>query len=150
MDTPSTLREAFAEFDKNHDGYISKEELAETMKKFGQDISEDEIDLMIKLADNDGNNLIDIKEFQKLMSDSSLLKEEKEIEETESLFHIFDLNNDGYITEKELRKTMKNLGEKVKRKDIRKMIKEADANKDGKISFPEFKEMLRNGNFLRH
>lgn len=48
------LREAFAEFDKNHDGYISKEELAETMKKFGQDISEDEIDLMIKLADIDG------------------------------------------------------------------------------------------------
>ena len=30
---------------------------------------------------------------------------------------------------------MKNLGEKVRKKDLRKMIKEADLNNDGKISF---------------
>ena len=30
---------------------------------------------------------------------------------------------------------LKNLGEKVRKKDIRKMIKEADLNHDGKISF---------------
>ena len=35
---------------------------------------------------------------------------------------------------------MKNLGEKARKKDIRKMMKEADLNKDGKISF--------SGNFL--
>lgn len=56
-------------------------------------------------------------------------------EEMEHLFSMIDTNNDGFITEKELKIMMKNLGEKVRKKDIRKMIKEADQNKDGKISY---------------
>lgn len=56
-------------------------------------------------------------------------------EEMERLFSMIDTNNDGFITEKELKTMMKNLGEKVRKKDIRKMIKEADQNKDGKISY---------------
>ena len=43
---------------------------------------------------------------------------------------------------------MKELGEKVRKKDLRKMVKEADKNKDGKISFAEFKIMVESGNFL--
>ena len=60
-------------------------------------------------------------------------KGEKEIE---NLFKMFDLNKDGFITEREIKKTLKNLGEKIKKKDVRKMMKVADLNKDGKISFP--------------
>ena len=56
--------------------------------------------------------------------------------EMENLFKMFDLNRDGFITEGEIKKTMKNLGEKIKKKDVRKMMKVADLNKDGKISFP--------------
>lgn len=56
-------------------------------------------------------------------------------QEMESLFGMIDTNNDGFISEKELKAMMKGLGEKVRKKDIRKMIKEADMNKDGKISF---------------
>ena len=55
--------------------------------------------------------------------------------EMESLFQMIDTNKDGFITEKEIKQMMKNLGEKGRKKDIRKMIKEADQNKDGKISF---------------
>lgn len=68
------------------------------------------------------------------MEDDYLVqKGEKEME---NLFKMFDLNRDGFITEREIKKTMKNLGEKIKKKDVRKMMKVADLNKDGKISFP--------------
>ena len=56
-------------------------------------------------------------------------------EEMQHLFNMIDKNNDGFITEKEIKAMLKGLGEKVRKKDIRKMIKEADQNKDGKISF---------------
>ena len=48
------MRQTFATFDKNDDGYISKGELMEVMSNFGQAITDEEIDQMIKLVDVDG------------------------------------------------------------------------------------------------
>ncbi|XP_057314709.1 neo-calmodulin-like isoform X2 [Hydractinia symbiolongicarpus] len=140
------LREAFTVFDKNSDGFISKQELSEAMENFGHMISNSELEEMINLVDKDGNGLIDFHEFLNLMDSNTLVQNIDQ--EMESLFGMIDTNNDGFISEKELKAMMKGLGEKVRKKDIRKMIKEADMNKDGKISFCEFKRMVASGNFL--
>jgi len=140
------MKEAFKEFDTNADGFISKDELSNAMANFGHVISNDEIDKMIALVDVDGNGLVDFKEFIHLMDNNCLIQNEDD--EMKNLFHMFDANKDGYITEKEIKNMMKNLGEKVRKKDVRKMMKEADLNKDGKISFREFKIMVENGNFV--
>lgn len=116
------------------------------MSKFGHNLKEGEVEQIMKLVDTDGNGLIDFNEFLNIMDGNSLFQNcEKELE---NLFNMFDINKDGYITENEIKKTLKNLGEKIKKKDIRKMIKAADVNRDGKISFPEFKSMVETGNFL--
>lgn len=52
------LKEVFSEFDKNSDGYISKEELNHAMLNFGHIISNEEIEQMIKLVDIDGRNVL--------------------------------------------------------------------------------------------
>ena len=80
-----------------------------------------------------GNGLIDFKEFLILMN--RYIHQFNTEEEMKAIFTQIDLNHDGYISKKELKIMMKNLGEKVRKKDIRKMIKEADLNHDGKISF---------------
>ena len=80
-----------------------------------------------------GNGLVDFKEFISLMDNNCLVQSVDE--EMQHLFNMIDKNNDGFITEKEIKTMLKGLGEKVRKKDIRKMIKEADQNKDGKISF---------------
>lgn len=140
------LKHAFAQFDKNDDGFISKQELAEAMSKLGHIISNEELDEIIKAVDKDGNGLVDFKEFINLMDNNCLVQNVDE--EMLHLFNMIDRNNDGFITEKEIKTMMKGLGEKVRKKDIRKMIKEADENRDGKISFNEFKTMVQKGNFL--
>jgi len=140
------LREAFSVFDLNQDGYISKDELTQAMTNFGHLVSNHEIEEMITLVDKDGNGLIDFKEFLDLM-DSNVLVQNVDQEMT-NLFNYIDKNNDGFISEKELKEMLKGMGEKVKKKDIKKMMKMADENKDGKISFTEFKRMVANGNFL--
>jgi len=142
----TTLRKAFSEFDQNSDGYISKEELLNVVTNFGHVIANEELDNMIKLADSDGNGLIDFKEFLCLMEQN--YQDENTDQEMKNLFSMIDVNKDGFLSEKEIRTMMKNLGEKVCKKDIRKMVKEADKNRDGKISFDEFKEMVCSDNVL--
>lgn len=48
------LKIAFQQFDKNSDGYISKQELSEAMTNLGHIISNEELDQIIKAVDVDG------------------------------------------------------------------------------------------------
>jgi len=50
-------------------------------------------------------------------------------------FRVFDRDGNGVIDEKELRITMKNLGENLTKNDVKAMIKAADKNGDGKIDY---------------
>ena len=129
LNTDDILRDAFHEFDHNADGFISKEELGNVMSSFGHVVSNEELDAMVKLVDTDGNDLIDFDEFSSLMGDYLTVQDAEE--EIRNLFSLIDVNNDGFLSKKEIRTMMKKLGEKVRRKDIRKMIKEADKNGDG-------------------
>ncbi|CAF4567640.1 unnamed protein product, partial [Rotaria sp. Silwood1] len=54
-------------------------------------------------------------------------------------FRAFDRNSDGFITAKEIKKTMKDLGESLTDKQAKEMLKTADVNGDGKLSQEEFR-----------
>lgn len=71
VDHDSEAREAFKVFDRNGDGYISKNELREVLMSIGDKISEEDANVMIKDVDADGNGMIDFTEFRKLMKASS-------------------------------------------------------------------------------
>lgn len=144
------LREAFEVFDLNSDGFISEPELSQAMANFGHLVTKTELDEMIRLVDKNGDGLIDFNEFLELM-DSNVEIRNVDAEMTK-MFNIIDKDGDGFIDEDEI-KTMlqKILGEKkVKKKDIKKMMKTADFNKDGKISFNEFKRMIASGQMLNN
>lgn len=50
-------------------------------------------------------------------------------------FRVFDKNNDGMISSKELRHVMTNLGEKLSEEEVDDMIKEADLDGDGMVNY---------------
>merc|ERR1712189_16018 len=145
QNTTDILRDAFLEFDQNSDGFISKEELSSVMSSFGYNVSQKELDEMVKLGDADGNDLIDFHEFSSLMEGYLAVVDVDQ--EIRNLFAIIDVNQDGFLSAKEIR-MMKKLGEKPRKKDIQKMMKSADKNGDGKISYDEFKDMFQSGNMF--
>lgn len=63
-----SMRTAFASFDTDGSGSISVEELREVLvKNLGQQVSDDELDRLVQLADSNGDGEIDFEEFKALM-----------------------------------------------------------------------------------
>ena len=61
------MSEAFAVFDVDKDGYITKSELRQVMNRLGENLTDAQLDAMIKEADSDKDGRIDINEFRSLM-----------------------------------------------------------------------------------
>ncbi|XP_076083517.1 neo-calmodulin-like isoform X2 [Mytilus galloprovincialis] len=59
--------EAFKAFDMDGNGYIDKHELKYTMRRLGENLSDDDIKAMFKEADLNGDGLIDFNEFKRLL-----------------------------------------------------------------------------------
>ena len=100
--------------------------------------------LFILSADINENDSVDFNVFLILMSKSrdataQVLSEEEAKRRAEAemrhAFQVFDRDGNGLIDSKELRLTMKTLGEKLSKSDVKAMIKAADMNGDGKIDY---------------
>ena len=58
-------------------------------------------------------------------------------------FKIFDKNNDGQITQDELKQLLNNIGQKPSDSEIQDMINEIDIDGDGKINFDNFITLMK-------
>ncbi|PNF38183.1 Calmodulin, partial [Cryptotermes secundus] len=74
------LRDAFRVFDKHNRGYISASDLRAVLQCLGEDLSEEEIEDMIKEVDVDGDGRIDFYEFVHALGQPG---EEEELDEEE-------------------------------------------------------------------
>lgn len=77
------LRDAFRVFDKHNRGYITASDLRAVLQCLGEDLSEEEIEDMIKEVDVDGDGRIDFYEFVNALgepgNDDSYDDEDEEI-----------------------------------------------------------------------
>ncbi|CAI9722192.1 calmodulin 4 [Octopus vulgaris] len=88
----------------------------------------------------EGNGTIEFNEFLEMMMKCK--SETNERQEVTDAFKVFDTNKDGFINASELRHVMMNLGEKLTDKEVEDMIREADADGDGRIDYEEFIQIL--------
>ncbi|WAR12749.1 CALM-like protein [Mya arenaria] len=133
------LQETFVIFDKNRDGMITKEELGAVLFALGQRPTVMEVQALIRSVDLDQSGTIDFDEFVKIFSAKLSIDPEQELHE---VFDIFDQNSDGFICPDELYEMLKKLGEHITQSEAKKMINEADLNRDGKVDYREFKAIL--------
>ncbi|KAJ1963296.1 calmodulin-like 3, partial [Dipsacomyces acuminosporus] len=135
------LRDAFSAFDRNSDGNITIKELGSLLSSLGENFSEPGLQNMASEADTDGNGTIDFSEFVSLMALRSAEKAQKgEIKEA---FRVFDKDGNGVISAAELQAVMTNLREKLTSEEADGIIREADGNGDGQLSYEEFAKMMR-------
>ena len=139
-DERNELEKQFKEWDTNGDGVLSREEIVNGYKKAYGKVDENEIDNMIKSIDLDGNGVIDYNEFLVCsMNKEKILRNDN----LRICFNEFDTDHSGKISVDEI-SALFNKGDKNNEnlEELKKMMKEADGNGDGEISFDEFKEIM--------
>jgi Ca2+-binding EF-hand superfamily protein len=72
-DDGEDLKEAFEVFDRNKDGYITAEELRQVMRSLGENLTDQELNEMMKAADANGDGIINFNEFQEIWTDARQL-----------------------------------------------------------------------------
>ena len=99
---------------------------------------------MIAEADTDGSGMIDFQEFEKLMTVK--LGQRDAHEEMLKAFRLFDDDESGYITFKNLKRIALELGESISDEELQEMIDEADPSGKGKVSQDDFCRIMNKTN----
>ncbi|MBN3295429.1 CABP1 protein, partial [Amia calva] len=136
------LKEAFKEFDKDRDGYISCKDLGECMRTMGYMPTEMEL---IELSQQICGGRVDFEDFVELMGPKMLAETADMIgvKELRDAFREFDSNGDGQISTAELREAMKKLlGQQLNPREIDEILRDVDLNGDGLVDFEEFVRMM--------
>ena len=132
---------AFERFDKDYDGFIPIDDLAEIMKKIGRPVNEGELqDVKGEINPND-DSIFYLKEYMSIMDKRS--REKDCDEDLLTIFQIIDKDENDLIGPTELLNFMDALGHKVSQEETEEMIKEFDEDGDGFCTFKEFVKMMK-------
>lgn len=133
------LYEKFKGLDKNCDGKLSQDELAEAyssiMKKEDAD---EQARSIIKQVDADNSGYIDYAEFVTACAKKEMLLCQANLE---NAFKTFDLDDNGKISLDEMAQILGNVVNDAE--TIKKLVEQMDINNDGEVDFGEFKAAMK-------
>jgi len=133
----------FKKLDLDNNGALSVDEFM-TLPELQQNPL---VQRVIDIFDEDGNGEVDFKEFIQGVSQFSVKGDKQS--KLKTAFRIYDIDNDGYISNGELFQVLKmmvgsNLKDTQLQQIVDKTILFADKDEDGKINFEEFCEVVGN------
>ncbi|KAF9011304.1 Ca2+-binding EF-hand superfamily protein [Cyathus striatus] len=155
------IKEAFELFDTDKDGCIDYHELKVAMRALGFDMKKAEVLKILRDHDKTGHGLMDFEDFAKISewngrhyvswwhvhcvvariivaSVSERILARDPMEEIRRAFQLFDDDNTGKISLKNLRRVAKEIGDRLEDDELQAMIDEFDLDQDGEINEQEF------------
>ena len=134
---------AFNLFDHNHTGRVTKKDIGAVLKAAGHFPTQEEIEQFIGSVDADGDGNLSKEEFIDMVAKHP--KDRDLSSELIEAFKILDENSDGFLSIEELEKGAKMFNRNFSHEDLKKMMEEADASRDNRVSFPEFERIMKWG-----
>lgn len=122
-------------------GVIDIKELKVAIRALGFEPKKEEIKKMIAEIDKDGSGKLSYNDFLSLMSVKMAEKDTKE--EILKAFRLFDDDETGTISFKNLKRVAKELGENLTDEELQEMIDEADRSGDGEVNQEEFLRIMK-------
>lgn len=129
----------FTYFDEDGDGRVSPAELQRGVRAIGGELTAEEAEMAVRLSDSDGDGLLGLEDFTKLME----VEEDRKEDELMEAFKMYEMEGTGKITPKSLKRMLGRLGEKTTTESCKAMIMRFDINGDGVLCFEEFKVMMQ-------
>ena len=140
------IKKMISDIDKDGSGTIDAKELKVAMRALGFEPKKEEIKKMISDADKGQGGVIDFSDFLDMMTVKMAERDPRE--EMLKAFRLFDDDESGKISFKNLKRVAKELGENMTDEEIQEMIDEADRDGDGEISEEEFMRIMKKTNLF--
>ncbi|CCI42597.1 unnamed protein product [Albugo candida] len=135
------VQEAFRLFDTEGRGSVDMRELKAAMRALGFQVKKTEIRDMLFDIDKDETMPIDLETFTELMTTKMQSRDPRE--EILKIFRLFDDDNTGKISFRNLKRVCTELGENLTDQEMQEMIDEADRDGDGLINEEEFFRVMK-------
>ncbi|OMP02260.1 Calcium-binding EF-hand [Corchorus olitorius] len=136
------LKDIFKRFDMDSDGSLTHLELAALLRSLGLKPSGEQLHMLVGNMDANGNGLVEFDELVNAimpdMSQQILINQAQLLE----VFQSFDRDGNGFITAAELAGSMAKMGHPLTYPELTDMMKLADTNGDGVLSFHEFAHIM--------
>lgn len=122
-------------------GAIDARELKAAMRALGFEVTKDQVREIISSIGKDAASSFDFEDFCELMS--TRLADKFSRSEIMKVFALFDDENTGKITFRNLKRVAAELGEALTEAELNEMMEEADRDGDGIINPDEFYRVMR-------
>ncbi|KAG1712379.1 hypothetical protein DVH05_000127 [Phytophthora capsici] len=154
------LTDAFALFDLDKDGFLSREEFIKALRSLGKvfgDLSDADLILLADLLDTNKDGKIEYREFHQFAKKPARMSRSewrdhikrivaRAVEKGIHVHHVFaeiDSSGDGKLSYEEFERGLNQLGVPTEDKEgVRELLMELDKDHDGTISYTEFLESL--------
>ena len=138
-------RSLFVTFDKDGSGTLSKSEVEAAIRGRNENLSDEEIDFMMRMLDIDGHDDVNLDQFLTMAALCEYGEELSELQ-TKQIFRAFDSDGNGVLSADELKQiwsiAASNNTKQVSDEEMDEMIKAMDANGDGQIDYEEFAKAM--------
>lgn len=145
------LREAFNIFDSERTGFISLNDFKIAMKALGFEPDQREIQRLLwgdsDMIPKDRTGGMSFQEFQNILAQK--LNEVDSDTDLERAFELFDDDETGSISLRNLRRVARQLGEDVGEEELQAMLEAADRRGTGEVSLEDFKRVMRKANLAK-
>lgn len=111
------------------------------MRALGFEPRREEIKKIISTVTKDDSDSISEDQFVEIMSEKIAEKDTRE--EILKAFRLFDDDQTGKISFKNLKRVAEELGENLTDEELREMIQEADKDNDGEVNQDEFLRIMK-------
>ena len=136
------LRAIFCKFDQDADGSLTHLELTKLLRFLGLKPTGAQIRSLLTNVDTNGNGAVEFVELVAAIAPVLMKKILVDMDQLREVFRSFDRDDNGYITAPELARSMAKMGHPLTFHELMEMMREADVDGDGAISFSEFASIM--------
>ena len=131
------MKEILDLFDPSNEGFINSKDTSKILQAMGRTLEEEDEQNFLQAADPENTGKISKDNF--LATVEALFSLSKDnVNELMEAFKIFDINNTGKISVKNLKQILVKIGQDLKEEEADDLIKYIDVDKEGNIDYADF------------
>ncbi|PRP85287.1 hypothetical protein PROFUN_06889 [Planoprotostelium fungivorum] len=139
MATTENIEECFNIFDARKQGYLEKEQLGTVLRALGKNPTEKELK---EILEDVGSDKLDLNRVKTIYKTKKMSTPQDQDQPMRNAFKALDSNNNGKISEPELRQILGNLGDALSSQEVNALLREAKVDSNGGVDYNEFVSML--------